>query len=84
MAAAIDALNARRYAAIVTNLGLPDVAPIDVLAALRTTAPSSRIIVCSGLITDELRVTARQFGAVAVLEKPVGWDRLVSAVAVAA
>jgi DNA-binding NtrC family response regulator len=84
MAAAIEALNARRYTAIVTNLGLPDIAPLDVLAALRATAPGSRIIVCSGLITEELQASARQFGAAAVLEKPVGLDRLVNTVAAAA
>jgi DNA-binding response OmpR family regulator len=84
MAAAIEALNARRYTAILTNLGLPDIAPSDVLAGLRATAPGSRIIVCSGLITEELQGIARQFGAVAVLEKPVGLDRLVNTVAAAA
>ena len=81
MAAAVEALNARRYTAILTNLGLPDIAPSDVLAGLRATAPRSRIVVCSGLITEELRGIARQFGAVAVLEKPVGLDRLVNTVA---
>lgn|SRR5262245_54643281 len=84
MAAAIEALHARRYTAIVTNLGLPDIGPMDALAALRTAAPGSRIIICSGLITEELRVSARQFGAVAVLEKPVGLDSLVNTVAAAA
>jgi DNA-binding response OmpR family regulator len=84
MAAAVEALKARRYTAILTNLGLPDIAPSDVLAGLRATAPRSRIIVCSGLITEELRGIARQFGAVAVLEKPVGLDRLVNTVAAAA
>jgi DNA-binding NtrC family response regulator len=84
MAAAIEALNARHYTAILTNLGIPDIAPSDVLAVLRATAPGSRIIVCSGLITEELRAIAGQFGAVAVLEKPVGLDRLVNTVAAAA
>jgi DNA-binding response OmpR family regulator len=84
MAAAIEALHTRRYTAILTNLGLPDIAANDVLAGLRATAPGSRIIVCSGLITEELRDLARQFGATAVLEKPVGLDRLVKTVAAAA
>jgi DNA-binding NtrC family response regulator len=84
MAAAIDALDAGRYTDILTDLRLPDIPPMDVLAVLRVTAPGSRIIVCSGFITEELRVTARQFGAVAVLEKPVGLDKLVKTVAAAA
>jgi DNA-binding NtrC family response regulator len=84
MAGAIEALTARRYSAILTNLSLPDIAPIDVLAVLRSTAPGSRIIVCDDLITEELQVIARQFGAVAVLEKPVGLDKLVDTVAAAA
>jgi two-component system response regulator PilR (NtrC family) len=84
MAAAIEALQAGRYTAILTNLGLPDIAPVDVLAVLHATAPGSRIIVCSGLITEELGGVARQFGAVALLEKPVSLDRLVNTVAAAA
>jgi DNA-binding response OmpR family regulator len=84
MAAAIEALETRRYPTILTNLRLPDIAPIDVLAVLRATTPGSRIIVCSGFVTEELRVTARQFGAAAVLEKPVGLDKLVNTVAAAA
>ena len=84
MADAVEALQARGYTAILTNLRLPGIAPIDVLAVLKATAPGSRIVVCSGFITKELRVSARQFGAVAVLEKPVGLDQLVNAVAAAA
>ena len=84
MADAVEALQARRYTAILTNLRLPDIAPIDVLAVLQATAPGSRIVVCSGFITEELRLRARQFGAVAVLEKPVGLDKLVNTVAAAA
>jgi DNA-binding NtrC family response regulator len=84
MAAAIEALDARRYTAILTNLRLPDIAPIDVLAVLRATAPDSRIVVCSGFLTEELRATAGQFGALAVLEKPVGLDKLVNTVTAAA
>jgi two-component system, NtrC family, response regulator PilR len=84
MAAAVKALVARRHNAILTNLRLPDIAPIDVLAALRATAPGSRIIVCSGLVTDAVRLNARRVGAVAVLEKPVRLDELVEKVAAAA
>jgi DNA-binding NarL/FixJ family response regulator len=73
-----------RYVLVPGPGGSQHIAPIDALAVFRITAPDSRIVVCSGFLTEELRVSAGQFGAVAVLEKPVGLDTLVNTVAAAA
>jgi DNA-binding NtrC family response regulator len=56
----------------------------DTLATLRGTAPHSAIVVCSGILTDELQHQAALFGAAALLEKPVTPDQLVETVARAA
>lgn len=84
VAAAIDALRRASVHAIVANLGLPDAFPADVLAALRAAAPNSPIVVCSGLVTDEVQAHAVNFGVAAVLEKPVTLQRLVETVKTAA
>jgi DNA-binding response OmpR family regulator len=81
---ALALLATRRYVAMVTDLGLPDVPSIDTLAALRGAAPHSAIIVCSAMLTDELQDLAGIFGAAALLEKPVALDQLVETVARAA
>jgi DNA-binding response OmpR family regulator len=84
VAAAIDALRRAPIHLIVSNLGLPDASPVDVLAALRAAAPNSPIVVCSGFVTDEVKAHAVDFGVAAVLEKPVTLRRLVETVEAAA
>ncbi len=80
MADALDLLTDRRFDAIVADLQLPDIRPFDTIAALRASAPDSRIVVCSAFLTEELRRNAREFGATAVLEKPLASEQLVAAV----
>lgn len=80
MADALDLLARRQFDAIVADLRLPDIPPFDTIAALRTSAPNSRIVVCSAVLTEELRQNARRFGATALLQKPVAIEQLVAAV----
>ncbi len=78
---AVELLASRRYAAIVADCFLPDLAPLDWLAALRGVAPKTPLVIYSGsLRLEELRRQARDFGAVAVLEKPFSPAQLVEAV----
>ncbi len=80
-AEAVELLAGRRYAAIVADCFLPDLAPLDWLAAVRGVAPTSPFVVYSGSIRlEELRAHAADFRAVAVLEKPLAPARLVAAV----
>jgi CheY-like chemotaxis protein len=81
MAVALELLIRRPFQVIVADLLLPDISAFDTIAALRSVAPDSRIIVCSGVLTDELRRHARGFGAAAVLQKPVRPEQLIEAVA---
>jgi DNA-binding response OmpR family regulator len=78
---AVEKLATRRYAAIVTDCVLPDLAPLDWLAAVRRAAPDTSLVLYSGtIVVDELHGLARDWGAAAVLEKPFKPAQLVEAV----
>jgi DNA-binding NtrC family response regulator len=77
---ALSALTPRRYAAVVADHVLPDVPGMELLVALRRALPGMPFILCSGFLTAELRADAREFGAFAVLEKPVSMQALVGIV----
>jgi DNA-binding NtrC family response regulator len=77
---ALRTLTHHRYAAVVADHVLPDVQGMELLAALRHALPGLPFILCSGFLTEELRADARQFGAFAVLEKPVSMQALVGMV----
>jgi DNA-binding response OmpR family regulator len=78
---AVDCLATRRYAVIVADCGLPDLPTLDWLASLRGAAPTTPLVLCSGmLVGDELRRQTADFRAVAVLEKPFSLGQLVAAV----
>jgi DNA-binding response OmpR family regulator len=77
---AMELLAGRRYAAIVADCVLPDLPPLDWLAALRGAAPGMPLVVYSGpVVLDDLPHLARDWGVAAVLEKrsrrPSSWRR---------
>jgi DNA-binding NtrC family response regulator len=78
---AIGLLATERYAVIVADCFLPDLPPLDWLAAVRSAAPATPLIVYSGSVRlEELRGLAADVRAVAALEKPFSPVRLVEAV----
>jgi DNA-binding NtrC family response regulator len=78
---AIGLLATERYAVIVADCFLPDLPPLDWLAAVRSAAPVTPLIVYSGSVRlEELRGLAADVRAVAALEKPFSPARLVEAV----
>ena len=75
---AVGLLATERYAVIVADCFLPDLPLLDWLAALRSVAPTTPLVVYSGSIRlEELRAHAANFRAAAVLEKPCAPARLV-------
>jgi DNA-binding response OmpR family regulator len=77
----VEKLATRRYAAIATDCVLPDLAPLDWLAALRGSAPVIPLVLYSGSVaSDDLQLLGRDWGAAAVLEKPFKPTALVEAV----
>jgi DNA-binding response OmpR family regulator len=81
---AMEWLSIRRYAAIVADGILPDLSPMDWLAAIRGAAPETPIVLYSGTVAlEDLQQLARQWEVAAVLEKPFTPAELVVAVRVA-
>ena len=75
-AAALEELAARGFAAVVADLGLPDLAGSELLRRLRGEAPEARIVVLTGRSGRGLERACREAGADDVLTKPVSADRL--------
>lgn len=81
---ALDVLAYQTYDVVLADHGMPDIPGLDLLAALRGAAPRTpQIILCTGLVTDELLAQAREFGVFAVLSKPVSLEMLVVTVSAA-
>lgn len=55
---------------VITDLCLPDISGLDVLATLRAEQPDVRVILITSQGTPELFAEARGIGAAAVLRKP--------------
>lgn len=79
-AEALEVLAQRRVDVVVSDYHLPGIASLDVLAAIRGTAPGTSLIPYSGGMTDELAAEARDFDVRVVLGKPVSAERLIEAI----
>jgi DNA-binding NtrC family response regulator len=79
-AEALGVLAQHRVAVVVADSHLPGIAGLDLLAAIRGTAPGTLLILYSGGMTDELAAEALDFGVRVVLEKPVSAEQLVETV----
>ncbi|MEM8836199.1 MAG: response regulator, partial [Planctomycetota bacterium] len=67
---ALDALSARRFDLIILDLGLPDASGLEAFHAIRDHAPTSPVIVLTGLDDDALAQQAVHDGAQDFLLKP--------------
>jgi len=65
---------------IMTDLNMPRLGGVELLAGLSETGFRGRVVVISAYLTDETERAVRQLGAVACLEKPVDLEALVELV----
>jgi DNA-binding response OmpR family regulator len=65
----LDALGAACYAAVILDLSLPDANGVAAIGVVRDTAPSTPVIVLSGMLDDEVRRSAADCGAAASFVK---------------
>lgn len=65
------------FAAVVTDVRMPRLSGLDVLAALRSTRWTTPVILISAYCDEETRHEARELGAAVLLEKPIPLDQLV-------
>jgi CheY-like chemotaxis protein len=60
------------FEVIVSDVNMPDMTAIEVLAAMRTTVSSIPVILVTAFGDAETRREARELGVCALLDKPVG------------
>jgi two-component system response regulator FixJ len=77
---ALEILANRLVDVVVADYHLPGIVGLDLLGAIRGTAPGTALILYSGGMTEELAAEARDFDVRVVLEKPVSGEQLVEAV----
>ena len=65
---------------VVTDLRLPGMTGLELLARIRQTNPNLRAILITGQPTPEVRAQAQALGVVAFLPKPVGTNHFLEAV----
>ena len=68
------------FKAIVSDVFMPDLTGLDLLAALRCTRFETPVILMTAFGDEEVRAEARSLGATAVLDKPFNLDELHAAV----
>jgi CheY-like chemotaxis protein len=68
------------YDLVVTDLMMPGMSGLELLAKIRAQCPWIEVVLVSGRLDDEVTSKARALGAVAVLRKPCDIDTLSGAV----
>jgi len=67
---ALKAADSERFDAAIIDVGLPDMAGLDLLSVLQTRDPALRIIIMTALPSPEILNEAKTLGAISVLAKP--------------
>jgi DNA-binding NtrC family response regulator len=78
--AAIGAISAEPPAAVILDLNLPGMSGMEVLKALRASAPSLPVVILTGFAEIATAVEALRLGAFDYLTKPVNYEELVLSV----
>jgi DNA-binding response OmpR family regulator len=73
-------LNGHRVDLVVTDLFMPEMDGIEVIATLRRQFPGVKIVAMSGRPGVDYLKVARELGAARILRKPFAMDELLSAV----
>ena len=69
-AAALLSSDVARFDCVVSDVLMPDMGGLALLAALQSKRPSIPVILISGFIEEGMRESAKQAGAICVLAKP--------------
>src|SRR5918999_869382 len=76
--AALDQINARDYDAIVTDIRIPGMGGLELLAEIRTHRPDIPTLMITGYADQDLVVQALRAGAYDFIEKPIDRDYLIA------
>jgi DNA-binding NtrC family response regulator len=77
-AAALGLAAASDFHAIITDLKMPEMDGLTLMAQLRQRRPSTPILVITGHGEQELRAKAADLGAFAFIQKPLNRDRFIA------
>ena len=80
---ALAQLQAKQFDLVITDVGLPDMTGLEVLAAIKGREPQSRVVVMTAYATPEMGTEARARGAADVLIKPFTPSDLLKSVSTA-
>jgi DNA-binding NtrC family response regulator len=73
---ALEKLGQKPYDLVLSDVAMPDLRGIDVLAKLRETQPDLPFVMMSGVANVETAVAATKLGAFDFLEKPLSTDKM--------
>ncbi len=77
---ALEKLGATRFDLVVTDLNMPGIGGVEMLAGISQAEFGGRVMVVSAYLTDETERAVRQLGAIACLEKPIDLTTLIELV----
>ena len=73
---ALEKIKQKEFAAVFTDLIMPEISGMEVLKKIKTLSPETEVIVASGYGTIETAVEATRLGAIDYLPKPFTPDEI--------
>jgi DNA-binding NtrC family response regulator len=73
---ALEKIKQKEYAAIFTDLIMPEISGLDLLKSVKEASPSTEVIIVTGYGTIESAIEALKRGSYDYLQKPINFERL--------
>ncbi|KJS30349.1 MAG: hypothetical protein VR64_16775 [Desulfatitalea sp. BRH_c12] len=74
--AALENIKHREYAAIFTDLIMPEISGLDLLKSVKEASPETEVIIVTGYGTIESAIEALKRGSYDYVQKPINFERL--------
>ncbi|MFZ1983546.1 MAG: sigma-54 dependent transcriptional regulator [Desulfatitalea sp.] len=73
---ALEKIKQKEYAAIFTDLIMPEISGLDLLKSVKEASPTTEVIIVTGYGTIESAIEALKRGSYDYLQKPINFERL--------
>ena len=73
---ALEQIKQKEYAAVFTDLIMPEISGLDLLKSTKNVSPGTEIIIVTGYGTIESAIEALKHGSYDYLQKPINFERL--------
>ncbi len=73
---ALEKIKQKEYAAIFTDLIMPEISGLDLLKSVKEASPATEVIIVTGYGTIESAIEALKRGSYDYLQKPINFERL--------